>query len=120
MTSDSEEFWSAQEATEATLRTLRRRVTVALVVGLAFFIVAVSVFFIKIDGKFSAIETKVDAIRTTQVTNTKTNDAIGRCDVITGDDFIFDIVRLAQKEPPTTGYKIPAPCKALEPAAKKK
>lgn len=119
-TAESAQFWSAQESTEQTLKTLRRRVTAALVVGLIFFVVAVSVFFVKIDGKISAIEAKVDKVRTTQVANTKTNDAIGRCDVITGDDFIFDIVRLAQKKPPMTGYKVPAPCKALEPVRTKK
>jgi hypothetical protein len=118
-TAESAQFWSAQEATEATLKKLRRRVTATALVGLVFFVVAVSVFFVKIDGKFSTIDTKVDQIRTTQVSNTSTNDAIERCDVTSGDDFIFDIVRLAQKNPPATGYKIPAPCTALEPARSK-
>lgn len=120
MTAQSEQFWTAETETETTLRTLRRRVSVAAVVVVVFVCSSWGIFLVKQDGKYSAIERTVKAIRSTQVDNTKTNDAIGRCDVTTGDDFIFDIVRLAQREPPTTGYRIPAPCKALAPTRTRK
>lgn len=100
------------------MKTLRHRVTAAAALGFVFFIVAVSVFFVKIDGKISAIESKVDTVRTTQVSNTRHNDDLTTCEILVGNDFIFDIVRLAQKMPPTTGYKVPTPCAALKPVKK--
>lgn len=87
-TADSEQYWRAESSTEKTLRTLRHRVTAAVVIGLVFFVVATSVFFVKIDAKFSATQqnsadTKatVEKIRSTQVANITRNDAIATCEV---------------------------------------
>lgn len=119
-TPDSAEFWDSHKATEDTLRTLRRRFVVVVLVGAAFVIAALSIFLIKTDAKFSATEADVHSvkvtvhkIRDTQVRNTNRNDALAVCQVTTGDDFIFDILRLVATTPtPTTGYKVPMDCAA--------
>lgn len=63
------------------MRTLRIRVTVIALVVAALFVAGAFVFFVKIDAKFSATQSTVGKIRSTQIDNITRNDAISTCEV---------------------------------------
>lgn len=113
-TAESEQFWTADAATRATLRTLRWRVTIAAVMVVVFVCTTWSIFLVKQDGKYSAIESTVGKIRSTQVTNTTRNDEIVTCDFTVSNDIVLDLRLLAAKDPDFSHYKLPVVCKALE------
>lgn len=101
------------------MKTLRRRVTAVVVVGLAFFVIAVSVFFVKIDGKFSHTEAKVDAIRKAQVANVTRNDEIATCSLNDANAVLHAAALALQGDRNAADYPKAIAC-TLPPMGKKK
>lgn len=79
-------YRAAHDATEATLKRLRRRVTIVAIATALAIVALISFAAVKIDQKFSATQSKVAAgvaviqkVRATQITNTKLSDQRSEC-----------------------------------------